>query len=70
MCDSAGALNGATCSTAQTSQTGGSQGGNRQMQTYQMGSWTSVANQGYYRITVRVQGPAKNYSFIQTFVAQ
>lgn len=69
MCDSAGPLNGATCATEQTSQAGSSQGGSRQMTTYQPGTWTSVANIGYYRITVRVAGPRKTYSYVQAIVS-
>jgi type IV pilus assembly protein PilX len=70
MCDSAGPLNGATCATEQTSQTGSSSGALRQMTTYQPGSWGAVANQGYYRITVRIEGPRSNISYVQAIVSR
>jgi Tfp pilus assembly protein PilX len=69
MCDSAGPLNGATCSTEQTVKGGSSQGASRQMLTYQPGSWESVANRGFYRITARVTGPRNTTSFIQVVVS-
>ncbi|MFC7513904.1 hypothetical protein ACFQUU_02690 [Herbaspirillum sp. GCM10030257] len=69
MCDSAGQLDGSTCATEQTAQTGSSQGAARQMTTYQPGAWESVANRGYYRITVRVSGPRNTHSYVQTIVS-
>lgn len=69
MCDSAGPLNGATCATEQTLKAGSSQGASRQMLTYQPGSWESVANRGFYRITARVSGPRHTTSFIQVVVS-
>lgn len=69
MCNGAGPLNGATCAVEQSAQGGSSQGGARQMMTYQLGTWTSVANRGYYRITVRVVGPRKTYSYVQAIIS-
>jgi Tfp pilus assembly protein PilX len=68
LCNAAGALNAATCSTQQTEKSGSSLGGKRQMETYQEGSWSEVATMAYYRITVRIAGPRNNVSFIQTFL--
>lgn len=70
MCDTTGALNGATCSTEQSMQAGSSMGANRQMTNYQKGKWSSVANRGFYRITVRVTGPKKSFSFVQAIVSR
>lgn len=70
LCNSAGPLDGATCTVEETAQGGNSQGSARQMTTYQPGSWTSVANRGYYRITVRIAGPRNNYSYVQAIVSQ
>ena len=69
MCSFTGPLDGATCATEQDTQAGSSQGGMRQMTTYQPGTWSTVANRGYYRITVRVAGPRNNVSYIQAFVS-
>jgi len=69
MCNSAGALNAATCSTEQVAQGGSSKGASRQMQTYQPGAWDVVANRGFYRITARVTGPRNTTSFIQVVVS-
>ncbi|HEY5799723.1 MAG TPA: hypothetical protein VIT92_05855 [Burkholderiaceae bacterium] len=70
LCNNAGPLNGATCSTEQSVRGGNSQGAARQMLTYQPGSWTAVTNRGFYRITVRVTGARSNYSFVQAVVSQ
>lgn len=70
MCDNTGALNGATCATEESTQTGSSQGAGRQMTTYQPGSWSSVANRGYYRITVRIAGPRNSISYVQAIVSR
>lgn len=69
MCDSAGPLDGATCATEQTAKPGSSLGGARQMLTYQPGTWSEVANRGYYRITARVEGPRKTYSYVQAIIS-
>ncbi|MDP2827754.1 MAG: hypothetical protein Q8O37_04025 [Sulfuricellaceae bacterium] len=69
MCDAAGPLDGGSCATEQDTQAGSSTGGVRQMTTYQPGTWATVANRGYYRITVRVSGPRDNMSYVQTFVS-
>jgi Tfp pilus assembly protein PilX len=69
MCNTAGPLNGATCATEQDTQAGGSLGGMRQMMTYQPGAWSTVANRGYYRITVRVAGPRNNVSYVQAIIS-
>lgn len=69
MCDAAGPLDGATCATEQDAQGGSSQGGNREMQTYQPGTWSMVANRAFYRITVHVSGPRKNVGYVQVFVS-
>lgn len=70
MCDAVGPLDGATCATEQDTQAGSSQGGVRQMTTYQPGAWSTVANRGYYRITVRVAGPRSNTSYVQAIISQ
>jgi hypothetical protein len=69
MCNESGeAISSSKCSVRQTSKSGSNVGGKRQMETYQQGSWTDVANQAYYRITVRIEGPRNNTSFIQVFM--
>lgn len=70
MCNSVGALNGESCATEESVQEGRSYGTLRSMSTYQPGSWTSVANRGYYRITVRIVGPRKTISYVQAFVSR
>jgi type IV pilus assembly protein PilX len=70
MCNSAGQLNATTCATDESVQGGGSMGSSRQMTTYQPGSWSSVANRAYYRITVRVTGPRNTVNFVQAIVSQ
>lgn len=70
MCDNVGPLNGATCATEQSVQAGSSQGSARQMQTYQPGSWGSVANRGYYRITARITGPRNSISYVQAVISR
>ncbi len=69
MCDNAGPLDGATCATEQSTQAGSSLGAARQMERYQPGSWSSVANRGYYRITARITGPRNNTSYVQAVVS-
>jgi type IV pilus assembly protein PilX len=68
MCDAAGPLSGATCSTKSGTKGGSGLGSIRQMSTYQPGSWSSVTTFGYYRVTVRVAGPRNNVSYVQAFV--
>lgn len=68
LCNAAGALNSATCSTQQTEKGGSSLGSTRPMGTYQERSWTEVATLAYYRVTVRVAGPRNNVSYIQAFL--
>ncbi|WP_420476292.1 pilus assembly PilX family protein [Noviherbaspirillum sp. ST9] len=70
MCTSAGALTAENCTVEESEQTGSSLGSARQMLTYQPGSWNSVANRGYYRITVRVTGARNNVSFVQAVVSR
>ena len=70
LCDEEGALDGKKCTVEESTQTGSSQGGARQMLTYQPGSWSSAANRGYYRITARVAGPNKNVSYVQAIVSR
>lgn len=70
MCDDTGPLNGKTCAVEQSAQGGSSQGAGRQMVTYQAGSWGSVANRGYYRITARITGPRNNTSYVQAVISQ
>lgn len=70
MCNLPGALNGGTCAVEQSSQTGSSEGAARQMATYQPGSWSSVSNRGFYRITARVTGPRNTVSFVQAVISQ
>lgn len=68
LCDATGAINSTGCSVKLTARTGNSFGARRQMETYQPGGWGEAATQTYYRITVRIQGPRNNTSFIQTFM--
>lgn len=69
MCDtSGGAIDAATCTTKTGSVGGSSQGGGRQMETYQQASWSDVTLFAYYRVTVRVAGPRNNISFVQAFL--
>jgi hypothetical protein len=70
MCSNPGNLNGATCATESIDMDGKSLGSSRQMLTYQPGSWDDAANRGYYRITVRVEGPRSNVSFTQAVILQ
>lgn len=70
MCDNTGPLDGETCAVEQSAQGGNSQGAGRQMLTYQAGSWSSVANRGYYRITTRISGPRNNTSYVQAIISQ
>ena len=70
MCDNTGPLDGETCAVEQSAQGGNSQGAGRQMLTYQAGSWSSVANRGYYRITARISGPRNNTSYVQAIISQ
>jgi type IV pilus assembly protein PilX len=70
LCDTPGALTGEKCTVEESAQTGSSKGGARQMLTYQPGSWGSVANRGYYRITVRVAGKRNNVSYVQAVVSR
>lgn len=70
MCDRTGALDSASCSTEESRMGGSSEGGNRQMLTYQPGSWEMVANRGVYRITVRVSGPRSNVAYAQAVISQ
>lgn len=69
MCDTSGtSLDAATCTTKTGALGGSGQGANRQMTTYQEGSWTSTTAFGYYRVTVRVAGPRNNFAFVQAFL--
>ncbi len=68
LCNTAGALNSATCSTQQTAKGGSSLGSTRPMGTYQERSWTEVATLAYYRVTIRVAGPRNNISYVQAFL--
>jgi Tfp pilus assembly protein PilX len=70
MCSNPGKLNGATCATESIDMDGKSLGSSRQMLTYQPGSWDDAANRGYYRITVRVEGPRSNVSYTQAVILQ
>lgn len=70
MCDTPGPLNGNTCATEESTAEDNSQGSNRQMLTYQPGAWDQVANRGFYRITVRVNGPRSNVAYTQAIIAQ
>lgn len=70
MCDTTGPLDGETCAVEESAQGGNSQGAGRQMLTYQAGSWTSVANRGFYRITARISGPRNNTSYVQAIISQ
>ena len=69
MCDGTGPLDGETCAVEESSQGGNSQGAGRQMLTYQAGSWSSVANRGFYRVTARISGPRNNTSYVQAVVS-
>lgn len=69
MCDLEGPLNSASCATeSHSSSEGNSQGIATCNKTYTACSAT-VTLSGYYRITVRVDGPRNSYSFIQTIVS-
>lgn len=70
LCKESGPLTSEKCSVEESGQAGSSRGGAREMLTYQPGSWNSVANRGYYRITVRVAGPRSNVSFVQAVVSR
>lgn len=69
LCNTSGtAISSSSCAVKQSSKSGSNTGGKRQMETYQEGSWTEVANQTYYRITVRTAGPRNNTGYIQVFM--
>jgi type IV pilus assembly protein PilX len=69
LCDvSGGPLDSSTCATMVGTRGGNSQGGVRQASTNQEGGWTSTTSHGYYRITVRIDGPRNTVSFAQTYV--
>lgn len=78
MCQAAGALDPASCSTvtggANKKQPGESIGILRPMLTYQPmpgGSSSGTASPiGLYRVTVRVAGPRSNVSFVQAIISQ
>lgn len=70
ICDNTGPLDSKTCAVEQSAQGGNSQGAGRQMLTYQAGSWSSVANRGFYRITARISGPRNNTSYVQAIISQ
>jgi len=68
LCNGAGPIDAATCSTKQTAKGGSSLGAGRPMTTYQERAWTMVATMAYYRVTVRIAGPRNNVSFVQVFL--
>lgn len=68
LCNIAGPVDAATCSTKQAVKGGSSLGAGRPMGTYQERSWSQVATMAYYRVTVRIAGPRNNVSFIQAFL--
>ncbi|WIM05565.1 MAG: hypothetical protein OHM77_12935 [Candidatus Nitricoxidivorans perseverans] len=68
LCNTAGPLSGATCSTQQAAKGGSSLGAMRPMTTDQERSWSDAATLAYYRVTVRIAGPRNNTSFIQAFI--
>jgi Tfp pilus assembly protein PilX len=70
MCRTTGKINAETCSTESMTMDGKSLGSSRQMLTYQPGSWDDAANRVYYRITVRVEGPRSNVSYVQAVILQ
>lgn len=70
MCQAAGSINAQTCATESMTMDGKSRGSSRQMLTYQPGSWDDAANRVYYRITVRVEGPRSNVSYVQAVILQ
>ncbi|WP_342119546.1 pilus assembly PilX family protein [Pseudoduganella sp. OTU4001] len=70
MCNTAGNINATTCATESMTMDGKSLGSSRQMLTYQPGSWDDAANRVFYRITVRVDGPRSNVSFVQAVILQ
>ncbi|HEY0586430.1 MAG TPA: PilX N-terminal domain-containing pilus assembly protein [Pseudoduganella sp.] len=78
MCQTAGALDPGTCSTATGAGTAPqgteSIGILRPMLTYQplpgSGASSNTAQIGLYRITVRVAGPRSNVSFVQAIISQ
>lgn len=69
LCTTSGeAISSSKCSVKLSSRGGSNIGAMRQMTTYQPGSWTEVATQSYYRVTVRIAGPRNNIGFIQAFL--
>jgi type IV pilus assembly protein PilX len=70
MCNNVGPLNGATCATGISEKKGASEGGGRQMGSYQPGGWQELANRGFYRITARITGPKNNTSYVQAIVTR
>ncbi|MBS1196234.1 MAG: hypothetical protein H6R18_19 [Proteobacteria bacterium] len=69
LCDTSGvALDSGTCTTKDGARGGSSLGAGRQMGTYQEGSWTDTTTFGYYRITIRTEGPRNTVGFLQAFV--
>lgn len=69
LCNTSGeAISSSKCSVKLSSRGGSNVGATRQMTTYQPGSWSEVATQTYYRVTVRIAGPRNNIGFIQAFL--
>jgi Tfp pilus assembly protein PilX len=69
MCDSAGAVDGATCATDQSSlNEGRSKGSATEQKTYGHIKMAAI-DRVYYRITVRVAGPRNAVSMVQAIVS-
>lgn len=68
LCDADGDLDKDTCHTYTTPPWGGDEGGRIAHTGGGQGRQVDGATQGYYRITVRTQGPRNNVSFLQAFV--
>ena len=70
MCNKEGQVSTSNCATDESVQGGSSKGALRQEANYQAGTWPSVANRVYYRITVRVTGPKNAANYTQAIVSQ
>ena len=68
LCDGTGELNKDTCHTYSKPPWGGEEGGRVAHGQNVQGPGVPGKIQGYYRITVRTQGPRNNVSFLQAFI--
>jgi len=70
LCTNEGPLDGGTCTTDQSEMDGATLGSERSGLCYCPADWPEVANRGYYRITVRVQGPKDSVGFVQAVISR